>query len=46
VVIVNGKVVAKGENIEEMFEKVRQEYPPRSSLVILSNPKDWNLERK
>lgn len=27
VVIVNGEIVAKGEDIEDMLEKVKEEYP-------------------
>ena len=33
VIIVNGEVVAKGENIEEMLDRVRQEYPHERLLV-------------
>ncbi len=33
VVIVNGKVVAKGEDIEKMLESVRQEYPDEIPFV-------------
>lgn len=33
VVIVNGEVVAKGENIEEMLDKVRKEYPQQRPFV-------------
>ena len=33
VIIVNGEVVAKGENIEEMLERVRQEYPHERPFV-------------
>jgi len=33
VIIVNGEVVAKGENIEEMLDKVRQEYPHEIPFV-------------
>ena len=33
VIIVNGKVVAKGENIEEMLDRVRQEYPHERPFV-------------
>jgi len=33
VVIVDGEVVAKGENIEEMLEKVRKKYPNKRPFV-------------
>jgi hypothetical protein len=33
VVIVEGKIVAKGENIEDMLEKARQEYPNKTPFV-------------
>ncbi len=33
VVIVNGEVVAKGENIEEMLGRVRKEYPQQRPFV-------------
>ncbi len=33
VIIVNGKVVAKGENIEQMLDRVRQEYPHERPFV-------------
>jgi len=33
VVIVNGEVVAKGENIEEMLDRVRKEYPHERPFV-------------
>lgn len=33
VIIVNGEVVAKGENIEEMLDRVRQEYPHERPFV-------------
>ena len=33
VVIVNGEVLAKGENIEEMLDRVRQEYPNERPFV-------------
>jgi hypothetical protein len=33
VIIVNGEVVAKGENIEEMLDKVRQKYPHERPFV-------------
>jgi len=33
VIIVNGKVVARGENIEEMLDRVRQEYPNEIPFV-------------
>lgn len=33
VIIVNGEVVAKGENIEEMLERVRREYPNEIPFV-------------
>ena len=33
VIIVNGEVVAKGENIEEMLDRVRQEYPQERPFV-------------
>lgn len=33
VIIVNGVVVAKGENIEEMLDRVRQEYPHEIPFV-------------
>jgi MinD superfamily P-loop ATPase len=33
VIIVNGEVVAKGENIESMLEKVKREYPHEIPFV-------------
>ena len=33
VIIVNEKVVAKGENIEEMLDRVRKEYPNERPFV-------------
>ncbi len=33
VIIVDGEVVAKGENIEEMLYRVRQEYPHERPFV-------------
>lgn len=33
VIIINGEVVAKGENIEEMHDNVRQEYPHERPFV-------------
>jgi len=33
VIIVNGKVVAKGENIEKMLDRVRREYPNERPFV-------------
>lgn len=33
VIIVSGDVVAKGENIEEMLERVRREYPNEIPFV-------------
>lgn len=33
VIIVNGEVVAKGEDIEDMFEKVREQYPNEIPFV-------------
>jgi hypothetical protein len=33
VIIVNGEVVAKGENIEEMLDRVQQEYPHEIPFV-------------
>jgi len=33
VIIVNGEVVTKGENIEEMLDRVRQEYPHERPFV-------------
>jgi orotate phosphoribosyltransferase-like protein len=33
VIIVDGEVVAKGENIEEMLEKVRKKYPNKRPFV-------------
>jgi len=33
VIIVNGKVVGRGENIEEMLDRVRQEYPNEIPFV-------------
>jgi hypothetical protein len=33
VVIVNGKVVAKGEDIEKMLERARQKYPDEMPFV-------------
>ncbi len=33
VIIINGEVVAKGENIEEMLLRVRQEYPNERPFV-------------
>jgi hypothetical protein len=33
VVIVNGEVVAKGENIENMLERVKREYPHETPFV-------------
>ena len=33
VIIVNGKVMAKGENIEEMLDRVRREYPNERPFV-------------
>ncbi|MBI5968849.1 MAG: hypothetical protein HY882_13475 [Deltaproteobacteria bacterium] len=33
VIIVNGTVVARGENIEEMLDRVRQEYPDEIPFV-------------
>ena len=33
VIIVDGRVVAKGENIEEMLERVRREYPHKRPFV-------------
>jgi hypothetical protein len=33
VIIVNGKVVAKGENIESMLKKVRREHPHETPFV-------------
>ncbi len=33
VVIVNGKVIAKGEDIEDMLGKVRQRYPDETPFV-------------
>jgi len=33
VVIVNGEVVAKGENIEEMLDRVGREYPHERPFV-------------
>lgn len=33
VVIIQGEVVAKGENIKEMLEQVKQEYPEERPFV-------------
>lgn len=33
VIIVNGEVVAKGEDIEEMLNRVKQEYPHERPFV-------------
>jgi hypothetical protein len=33
VIIVNGKVEAKGEDIENMLEKVRKKYPGKTPFV-------------
>ena len=33
VIIVNGEVVAKGENIEEMLDNIRQKYPHEIPFV-------------
>lgn len=33
VIIVNGEVVAKGEDIEEMLDRVRREYPNERPFV-------------
>lgn len=33
VVIVNGEVVAKGEDIEDMLERIRQKYPDEIPFV-------------
>ncbi|MBE0477540.1 hypothetical protein IBX65_00265 [Candidatus Aerophobetes bacterium] len=33
VIIVNGEVVAKGENIEEMLDRVRREYPHERPFI-------------
>jgi len=33
VIIVNGKVVAKGENIENMLKKVKRQYPQEIPFV-------------
>jgi hypothetical protein len=33
VVIVDGKTIAKGEDIEDMLTKVRQEYPQKTPFV-------------
>jgi len=33
VIVVNGELVAKGENIEEMLDRVRQEYPHERPFV-------------
>lgn len=33
VVIINGKVVAKGENIENMLDRVKREYPHEIPFV-------------
>jgi len=33
VIIVNGEMVAKGENIKEMLDKVRREYPHERPFV-------------
>ena len=33
IIIVNGNVVAKGEDIEQMLEKVKQDYPDEIPFV-------------
>ena len=33
VIIINGEVVTKGENIEEMLNRVRREYPNERPFV-------------
>jgi len=33
VIVVNGKLVAKGDDIEEMLRKVRQKYPKNIPFV-------------
>ena len=33
IIIVNGNVVAKGEDIEQMLEKVKQDYPDETPFV-------------